>query len=42
VDAAIIGPRNLSHLTAALEGVTIALSSSDRAQLARLFDRSLG
>src|SRR5262245_53783516 len=37
VDAAIIGPRNLLHLTAALEGVTIALSSSDRAQLAELF-----
>jgi aryl-alcohol dehydrogenase-like predicted oxidoreductase len=37
VNAAIIGPRNLSHLTAALEGVTIALSSSDRAQLGELF-----
>jgi aryl-alcohol dehydrogenase-like predicted oxidoreductase len=40
VDAAIIGPRNLSHLSAALDGVTIALSSSDRAQLAEPFVRT--
>jgi aryl-alcohol dehydrogenase-like predicted oxidoreductase len=37
VDAAIIGPRNLSHLTAALEGVTLALSPSDRARIGSIF-----
>jgi len=38
VDAAIIGPRSLSHLSAALEGVTIALSPSDRKRLTSLFE----
>jgi aryl-alcohol dehydrogenase-like predicted oxidoreductase len=43
VDAAIIGPRNLSHLTAALDSLTIDLSASDRARIASFFDgRSLG
>jgi len=34
VDAAIIGPRNLAHLDAALIGSTIELSQTDRARLA--------
>jgi aryl-alcohol dehydrogenase-like predicted oxidoreductase len=42
VDAAIIGPRNLSHLTGAMDSLTIQLSSADRDRLAKLFDRSLG
>jgi aryl-alcohol dehydrogenase-like predicted oxidoreductase len=37
VDAAIIGPRNLSHLTAALDSLTIQLSPSDRDRMAALF-----
>lgn len=40
VDAAIIGPRTLAQLDAALTSTTIALSDSDAAQLAALFDAS--
>jgi aryl-alcohol dehydrogenase-like predicted oxidoreductase len=41
VDAAIIGPRNLSHLAAALGATTIALSDEDARTIAELFqDRS--
>ena len=37
VDAAILGPRNLSHLTAALDSLTIQLSAADRDRLTSLF-----
>jgi aryl-alcohol dehydrogenase-like predicted oxidoreductase len=37
VDAAIIGPRSLSHLAAALDSLTIDLSESDRARIATPF-----
>src|SRR5262245_16865734 len=43
VDAAIIGPRNRSHLGAALDSLTIDLLESDRARIAGFFNgRSLG
>src|SRR6185295_18309451 len=38
VDAAIIGPRNLSHLAAALDSLAIELSESDRARIATFFN----
>ena len=37
IDAAIIGPRNVAHLDAALAGVKIDLSEADRTRLAALF-----
>jgi len=37
VDAAIIGPRNVAHLDAALAGLKIDLSEADRARLGALF-----
>ena len=42
VDAAIIGPRSLSHLAAALDSLTIELSESDRARLGSFFAPSAG
>ena len=43
VDAAIVGPRNVSHLSEALDSLTIDLSESDRARIAGFFNgRSLG
>jgi aryl-alcohol dehydrogenase-like predicted oxidoreductase len=38
VDAAIIGPRNVSHLESALSSTTITLSDQDAARLAALFE----
>jgi aryl-alcohol dehydrogenase-like predicted oxidoreductase len=38
VDAAIIGPRNAAHLTAALASTTIDLSDEDERRLAALFE----
>jgi aryl-alcohol dehydrogenase-like predicted oxidoreductase len=38
VDAAIIGPRNTSHLDAALASTTIDLSDGDGPRLAALFE----
>jgi aryl-alcohol dehydrogenase-like predicted oxidoreductase len=38
VDAAIIGPRSLSHLEAAITSMTIALSDEDALRLAALFE----
>jgi 1-deoxyxylulose-5-phosphate synthase len=40
VDAAIVGPRSLSHLAAALKSLTIDLSQSDRTHLSSLFKAS--
>ena len=37
VDAAIIGPRNVAHLDAALGALNIDLSPADRSRLASLF-----
>jgi aryl-alcohol dehydrogenase-like predicted oxidoreductase len=39
VDAAIIGPRTVAHLDAALAAVPIALSDDDASRLANLFER---
>jgi aryl-alcohol dehydrogenase-like predicted oxidoreductase len=38
VDAAIIGPRNIAHLDAALASTTIELSVEDCLRLAALFE----
>jgi aryl-alcohol dehydrogenase-like predicted oxidoreductase len=38
VDAAIIGPRNVAHLDAALASTMIELSDEDRTRLAALFE----
>ena len=38
VDAAIVGPRNVAHLDAALAAAAIGLSPADAARLAALFD----
>jgi len=38
VDAAVIGPRNAAHLTAALASTTIDLSDEDERRLAALFE----
>jgi aryl-alcohol dehydrogenase-like predicted oxidoreductase len=39
VDAAIVGPRTVAHLDAALAAVPLALSDQDAARLANLFER---
>ena len=38
VDAAIIGPRTVAHLNAALASTTVTLSGDDVSGLARLFE----
>jgi aryl-alcohol dehydrogenase-like predicted oxidoreductase len=42
VDAAIIGPRTVRHLEAALAATTVALSEDDRLRLAALFEAGGG
>ncbi len=41
VDAAVIGPRNAAHLTAALASTTIDLSDEDERRLAALFESGI-
>ena len=41
VDAAIIGPRTVAHLEAALASTTITLSDEDGLRIAALFENDL-